>query len=258
MKIKKTVFLALLIATTFIVSACGGGGGGTSQNNAGVQSPSITTQPSSSSLAAGGNTTLIVVASGSGLTYQWQADSGSGFANLSDTGVYSGSTTAALTLTGVTISMNGYKYRVVVSGTTAPPATSNSATLTVVQPTKVIVKLATSGTLPAAASIAGIQTTVNYVTNRGLSIVDSDVVVSGVAAGAIILANTGTSGQAVIGNISGAGFPVGEFATMTFSIAPGFFPVSGDFIVAPGATILDSNINTLTGLSVVIKSVTFQ
>ena len=223
--------------------------------------PSITTQPLNSSIAGGNNTSFSISASGTGLTYQWQADTGSGiFSDVSDTVIYSGSTTATLTLTGATIGMNGYKYRVVVNGVTAPPAISNSATLTVAQATKVIVKLTTSGTLPIGTSIGAIDTTVNYQTNKGLSIAADDVVASGVASGAFVAPNTTTQGQVRLGNITltGAGFPIGEFATLTFSIVTGNSPVPSDFTVAPGATILDSDVNPLNGISVIIQSVTIQ
>lgn len=93
--------------------------------------PTITGQPSPASVGAGGNTTFTVTATGAGLTYQWQANTGSGFANIGNTSVYSGVSTATLTITGATLAMNGYTYRCVVSGTCTPSATSNSALLTV-------------------------------------------------------------------------------------------------------------------------------
>ncbi|HET6225787.1 MAG TPA: SprB repeat-containing protein, partial [Bacteroidia bacterium] len=92
--------------------------------------PSITTQPANSSVCATSNTTFSIVAANA-TSYQWQEDAGSGFTNISNGGVYSGATTTALTLTGVPVSMNGYVYRCIATGSLNPPATSNSATLTV-------------------------------------------------------------------------------------------------------------------------------
>lgn len=63
-----------------------------------------------------GNTSLESSVTGS--TYQWQVDNGTGFVNLSDGGVYSGTTTATLTLTGAPTSFYGYQYRCLVNGTT--------------------------------------------------------------------------------------------------------------------------------------------
>ena len=95
--------------------------------------PSIYTQPTSKTVCAGSNTTLSVAASGSGLSYQWQVNTGSGFNNLSNGGVYSGVTTATLAFTGVATSYSGYAFRCVVSSGSCP-ATSASATLTVTSP----------------------------------------------------------------------------------------------------------------------------
>ncbi|MGA3014093.1 MAG: PKD domain-containing protein, partial [Bacteroidales bacterium] len=92
---------------------------------------SINTQPSDRSLCEGLNTSFEISATGTGLTYSWQVNSGTGWTNLSDGGVYSGTTTDSLILTGVTAGMNGYKYRCILNGSCPPAQTSNSVTLTV-------------------------------------------------------------------------------------------------------------------------------
>ena len=97
-------------------------------------SPSISGQPSNATICAGTGTTFSVSAAGSALTPQWQVDTGSGFTNLSNGGVYSNVTTLTMSITGATIAMNGYHYRCVVSGVCAPSVTSNGATLTVESP----------------------------------------------------------------------------------------------------------------------------
>ncbi len=98
-----------------------------------VNSPiSISASPSSSTICSGNNTTFSVTASGTSPTYQWKVSTngGSSYSNLSDAGVYTGVTTATLTITGATAGMNSYKYHCVVSGTCAN-ATSDAATLTI-------------------------------------------------------------------------------------------------------------------------------
>lgn len=86
----------------------------------------ITNQPISVSQLPGDNTSFSVVATGTGLTYQWEVNNGSGWSALS------GETAATLSLTAVTAEMNGYQYRVVVSGAAAcTSVTSSAATLTV-------------------------------------------------------------------------------------------------------------------------------
>ncbi|WP_312159810.1 S-layer homology domain-containing protein [Oscillibacter sp.] len=93
--------------------------------------PTINAQPGDAAVNAGGNTNFTASATGTGLTYQWQVNTGGGFGNIVNGGAYSGATTATLSITGATAGMNGYTYRVVVTGTVAPVATSNTATLTV-------------------------------------------------------------------------------------------------------------------------------
>ncbi|MFL5752862.1 MAG: M43 family zinc metalloprotease [Bacteroidia bacterium] len=92
--------------------------------------PAVTTHPSNSSISAGSNTTFSVVATNA-VSYQWQVNTGSGYTNISNTGVYTNATTATLTITGATAGMNGYTYNCVVTGSCSPNATSNAATLTV-------------------------------------------------------------------------------------------------------------------------------
>jgi hypothetical protein len=90
--------------------------------------PSITSQPSASAICPGGNTSFGVAATGTGpLSYQWRENG----VNLSNGGVYSGVTTATLTLTGAGSGLNGKNYSCVVSGVCSPSATSNNALLTV-------------------------------------------------------------------------------------------------------------------------------
>ncbi|WP_226975887.1 Ig-like domain-containing protein [Zobellia nedashkovskayae] len=82
--------------------------------------------------------TFIVTAAGTEVVYQWQVDNqlGGGFVDIDDTNatdIYTGSTTATLTLTGITITENGYEYRVVITETSfvCSPLISANALLTV-------------------------------------------------------------------------------------------------------------------------------
>ena len=94
---------------------------------------SITTQPADDSSATGSAVTFSVVAAitgtGGTLTYQWQEDSGSGFANITEAGVYSDVDTDTLAISDNT-GLDTYQYRVVVSATGADSVTSTAATLT--------------------------------------------------------------------------------------------------------------------------------
>ena len=87
----------------------------------------ITSNPSDATVAEGATATFTVVADGSGLTYQWQKNSGSGWTNVT-TG--SGSTSATYSFTAA-MSDSGTQYRCVVTGSCGSPATSAAALLKV-------------------------------------------------------------------------------------------------------------------------------
>lgn len=109
-------------------------------SNAGILTvntlPAVTSNPANSTICLGGNTSFSAAATGTGIGYQWQVstDGGATYTNITNGGVYAGSTTATLTITGATAAMNNYRYRVVVTGTCAPAANSTGAILTVINP----------------------------------------------------------------------------------------------------------------------------
>lgn len=88
------------------------------------------------SVAGPNNSSFSVAATGTAASYQWQVSTdGQNYTNLSNSTLYSGTNTSTLSLTGITLTMNGYKYRVLVSGTCTPAGVlSNAATLTVLNP----------------------------------------------------------------------------------------------------------------------------
>ena len=90
--------------------------------------PSVTSHPPNRAACAAGNTSFSITASNA-TGYQWQVNTGSGYSNISNGGIYSGATSATLTLTGVTTGMNGYLYRCIATG--SGTATSNAGTLTI-------------------------------------------------------------------------------------------------------------------------------
>ena len=79
--------------------------------------PSIITQPSAATDCLGLSSVFTVTASGASLTYQWQESTDAAFSSpvtLTNTGIYSGVTTATLTISDNT-TVNGRYYRVKVS-----------------------------------------------------------------------------------------------------------------------------------------------
>jgi hypothetical protein len=94
---------------------------------------SIVTQPVNISACPGETRTFTVIAFPlPGLSYQWQVSTngGSTWTNIA------GEIFPNLTLTNLTTTMNGYQYRVIVSGC-GSPVTSNAATLTVYAPVSI-------------------------------------------------------------------------------------------------------------------------
>jgi len=89
----------------------------------------ITTQPANASVCVAGNTSFSVLVTGYGVNYQWQVNTGSGFQNISNGGIYSGAQKPVLSISGATSAMNGYTYRCIVSANTTQ--TTASAALTV-------------------------------------------------------------------------------------------------------------------------------
>lgn len=106
-------------------------------DEAGSLLPVITigTQPTNKSVTAPAGTSFAVVATvtqGKVLSYQWQVKIGAAaFVSVTNGGVYTGATTAALTVSNTT-GLNTNQYRCVVSATGgAASVTSTAATLTV-------------------------------------------------------------------------------------------------------------------------------
>ncbi|WP_425237928.1 hypothetical protein [Ulvibacterium sp.] len=94
--------------------------------------PSIITQPVDSAICPGCSTTFTVTTSNTD-TYQWQFFNGSIWVDLTNTGIYSGTSTDTLIVTNATPTDNGNQYRVQISNSVLPcsPLASAVAVLTV-------------------------------------------------------------------------------------------------------------------------------
>ncbi|MBL0201671.1 MAG: M36 family metallopeptidase [Chitinophagaceae bacterium] len=138
----------------------------------------------------------VAVTAGTTPTYQWQVSTNGGvsWTNVANGGVYSGATTATLTVTAPPVSMNGYQYRAIVTGA-APCAaqTSRVATLTV-NPLPVIVISAA----PYTSLLPGLQTTLSSTVTpnpagaNGYSWLRNGVVLSSPALGVVSGIGTGS------------------------------------------------------------------
>jgi len=163
--------------------------------------PVITAQPGNANACVGGTKTFSVSATGTALTYQWQVDMGSGFVNIT-TGtptnpggfIYTGQTTATLSINDVMATLNGYKYRVVVSGTCTPVATSTDVTL-VVNALPAISVTKSSQCAPTTLTASG-ATTYAWTPSAGLS----------ATTGAVVTANpTANTTYTVTGTVTATG-----------------------------------------------------
>lgn len=93
-----------------------------------VGAPTITSQPTTPQATCSGSGTQIlsVVATGDNLSYQWRK----GGVNITNNFIYSGATSATLTLTNPSTAEAG-SYDVIVSGTCSPAAISNPTSIKV-------------------------------------------------------------------------------------------------------------------------------
>lgn len=91
---------------------------------------SFTAQSIASSICAGDNTMFSISAINVS-TYQWQVNSGSGFVNITNNAVYSGASTANLSISSASASMNGYLYQCVIAGCGGTGISSSATLLTV-------------------------------------------------------------------------------------------------------------------------------
>ena len=117
--------------------------------------PAVTAQPANTTVCNGATATFTVGGSGTGITYQWELSTtgtGGPWTALTNVAPYSGVNTNTLTVTPVTLAMNGYAYRCVISGTCPPSVSSNGAVLNV-NPLPVVTVTPTSG----CGGVAGIN-----------------------------------------------------------------------------------------------------
>lgn len=101
----------------------------------------ITVQPVNKTICTNAEATFTVATAGTATnSYQWQVsrNTGSTYTNIADAGVYSGATTATLTVINPPVSMSGYYYRVVINGTATCGAVTSGIAILTVNPLTVI------------------------------------------------------------------------------------------------------------------------
>ncbi len=91
----------------------------------------INTQPADLAICEFMTASFTALADGANLGYQWQTFDGTNWVNLTNTGLYLGVQTPTLMVFGPPRTMNGTRYRVVISGDCSADLISNEAVLTV-------------------------------------------------------------------------------------------------------------------------------
>ena len=179
--------------------------------------PAITSSPSGTSAAIGANPTFSVGASGAGLIYQWEVNTGSGWTSTlngsSGSDYYTGSTTAILTINNVSLSSKGYLFRCGVSGTCSPTVYSGSATLKVQLATPTI----GSGSLRTTTGFTANWTTVSSASSYQVDIyqgVSHITTISGISGSSTAVTGL-TSGTAYTYTVTA----IGDGTTTTSSTA---------------------------------------
>lgn len=106
--------------------------------------PSISTHPIDVTICVGCNTSFTVSATNV-TTYQWQVFNGSIWVDLTDTGIYTGTSTNTLTITNAGSANNGDQYRVLLENANyiCGPIISNTAVLTTIVDTVITNKRVT-------------------------------------------------------------------------------------------------------------------
>lgn len=172
--------------------------------------PDVYQDPLDRIICVGQTTNFQCKAIGTAITYQWQVSTNGGgaWSNVTNGGIYSGATTFNLALSSVPVSMTGYKYRCVASGTCPPPATSNVATLTVNTPVSITSNPTASTTIcsggSASLSVAASGTGLTYKwyinTGNGWSLLSNGGVYSGATTSTLTITGITASGAMKINN----------------------------------------------------------
>ena len=210
--------------------------------------PAIVSQPASLTACVGSNATFTVVATGPGLSYQWQEDAGSGFVNIS------GATSSSYTKTGIILAMNGYKYRVLVSGNCAPTAVSNEAVMSVEAPPAITTQPANATVCEGANATftvvaTGSSLTYQWQENTGSGFVNiSGATAASYTKPSVLASMSGYQYRVLVTGLCSPPTTSGS-ATLTVNVAPAITAQPADQVVCEGANAIFNVTATGAGLT---------
>ncbi len=183
--------------------------------------PEVTLNPSNSTICENGATSFTVNSGATtSPTFQWQVSTNGGltYSNLTDGGIYSGSTSNTLALTNVPLSQNGNLYKVIIGGACPPTAVSSVAQLNVQQNPVIIDqptnKIVCENTI-VLFSVNSVGTGLNYQWRENGTPITNGGIYSGATTANLSLANIPAS-------LNGNGYDVvitGTCSTITSSLA---------------------------------------
>ncbi|MBP9689891.1 MAG: hypothetical protein KBE91_09790, partial [Bacteroidia bacterium] len=97
--------------------------------------PQITNQLAQQTICAGQQVSYSITATGQGLSYQWEVNTGSGFIAITDDALYSGTNTNNLIITNPSTNLNGYVFQCKVSSTCPVTSIYSNNVALVINPT---------------------------------------------------------------------------------------------------------------------------
>jgi trimeric autotransporter adhesin len=239
---------AVVITIVTTGTGCYANGTGSCTAQACTAAPSITTQPAAQSACEGQTATFSVTATGAS-GYQWEisTDGGSTFTTLNDGGVYTGATTATLSISDNT-GLDANQYRVVVAESNALcPTTSNAALLTE-YPTPII----TGNSIVCSNATISLTSSTSANTwsssNTGIISIDNSGLVTGISQGVstITLTDINTCQQTKTITV-----PVDQTPTITCGIASED-SVEFNWTIPNGATSYDLSYSVMGGTTISI------
>ena len=243
--------------------------------------PSFTLQPTSQTICEGSSAYFLThVAGGVNNTYQWQVNTGSGFASINNGGVYSGVNSDSLVLTGVPVGMTNYQYQCIVSSGTCGNISTKSNVKLMVNPSVTVtvntasVCIGSSSTLTAngansytwspatgLSSTSGASVTVNPTVTTSYTIVGTNV-----GACADLVTTTVTVNSLPVVSISGStSMCSGQSELLTAQGANTYTWVSGPttstYVVSPSSytsySVTGTDINNCSksaSISIIVKT----
>ncbi|MBK7559737.1 MAG: T9SS type A sorting domain-containing protein [Chitinophagaceae bacterium] len=183
-------------------------------------------------------TFTVAVTAGTGPhSYQWQVstDNGNTWTNIANGGVYSGVTTATLTVTAPPVSMSGYQYHAIVNGAAPCAASTSRNAILTVNPLPTVVITASPYTSLFPGMVTTISSTVTPNAAATYTWLRNGVVVAGAVTGTITVDIDGLGDyQLRVNDVNGCS-NVSNIITIKDSVSAKCFiypnPTSGKFQV---------------------------